>query len=115
MHAHNASLRLTADKSVHLGLFFILAMLLWNAVAAAPRSRLAIVLLAGLLVGAISEYFQSWFPGRDSSIRDVVINFASAATAGVLRLPILRGRPEGPGRAARNSGSPVRPRSWLLK
>lgn len=67
-----------AEKSVHLTLFFVLALLLWNALGAS-RLKVTVILTLGLLAGSASELLQRFFPGRDPSIRDVVINLASTA------------------------------------
>lgn len=86
VEGHNAVLHFVAHKSFHFMLFFILALWLWNAIAAPDRIRLAVVLAGGLIVGTASEYLQRFFPDRDPAIRDVLINFGSAAIGAVVRL-----------------------------
>jgi VanZ family protein len=81
---HFPLLHVLADKSVHVGLFFILALLSWNSVMRPARIRFAIVLGIGLLVGSTSEFLQRFFPGRDPSFSDVLINFGSAAIGALL-------------------------------
>src|SRR3954471_896858 len=53
-----------ADKSVHVSLFAIFAVLLWNALPDISR-KLGYVILAGTVVGCGSEFLQRFFPGRD--------------------------------------------------
>lgn len=68
------SLHFVAEKSVHLTLFFVLGVLLWQVFSARRGRRLATVVLGGLIVGTASELLQRFFPGRDPAIRDVFIN-----------------------------------------
>jgi VanZ family protein len=72
------AIHLAADKGLHLTLFAVLALLLYQAMAN-PRYKVARILSFGLLVGCCSEYLQSFFPDRDPAIRDVFINLAGAA------------------------------------
>jgi VanZ family protein len=69
---------LLADKSVHVGLFFVFAMLLWRALPNAP-GRVISILVAGAVVGSCSELLQMLFPGRDPAFRDVLINIGGTA------------------------------------
>ena len=62
-----------ADKGLHVTLFFVLAVLLWNAMPN-QRNRLVVIPLMGLAVGSCSEFLQRFFPDRDPAIRDVLIN-----------------------------------------
>jgi VanZ family protein len=71
-------IHLLADKGFHVTLFSILAVLLWRAIPAGPRKIISILLVGGI-VGSISEGLQSFFPGRDPAIRDVLINIAGTA------------------------------------
>jgi VanZ family protein len=66
-------IHLLADKSVHVALFLVLALLLWRILPSAPWKTVAI-LVAGALVGSASEFLQRFFPGRDPALRDVLIN-----------------------------------------
>jgi len=63
-----------AEKSVHLTLFFVLGILLWQVFTATQWRRVCEVVLLGLIVGTASELVQSFFPDRDPALRDVVIN-----------------------------------------
>ena len=69
---------LLADKSVHIGLFAIFAVLLWKA-SADTRRRIGWILLLGAVTGTCSEILQSFFPGRDPAFTDVLINIAGTA------------------------------------
>lgn len=71
-------LHFAAEKSVHLTLFFVLGVLLWQLFSSPRRRRLAEVVLVGLIVGSSSELLQTFFPGRDPAIRDVLINVVGA-------------------------------------
>jgi VanZ family protein len=72
-----------AEKSVHVTMFFVLALLLWNAVPERFRNPLAIT-VAGTLIGVGSELLQLLFPGRDPAIRDVLINGTTTAIGACL-------------------------------
>jgi VanZ family protein len=67
-----------ADKGVHVTMFAVLAILLWQAI---PRWRWkpAAILLAGGFVGSCSELLQRLYPNRDPAIRDVLINIGGTA------------------------------------
>ena len=69
---------LLADKGFHVTLFLILALLLWKIVPPGPW-KIARILIAGGILGSASEFLQSFFPGRDPAIRDVLINVAGTA------------------------------------
>lgn len=69
---------LLADKGLHVTLFFVLAVLLWNALPP-RRFRVIRILVLGLIVGSCSEFLQRFFPGRDPAIRDVLINLGGTA------------------------------------
>ena len=69
---------LLADKSVHIGLFAVFAVLLWKALADV-RIRIGLILLLGAITGTCSEILQSFFPGRDPAFTDVLINIAGTA------------------------------------
>ena len=73
-------LHFLAEKSVHLTLFCVLGILLWRVYASLARGRrFALVAFTGLVIGSLSEYLQSFFPGRDPSLRDVLINLTGTA------------------------------------
>ncbi len=67
-----------ADKSVHVALFAVLGILLWQAIPS-WRWKPVVILVAGGLIGSCSEFLQSFFPGRDPAIRDVLINIGGTA------------------------------------
>jgi VanZ family protein len=69
---------LLADKSVHVSLFLVLALLLWRILPNAPW-KIAAILVSGALVGSASEFLQRFFPGRDPAVRDVLINIGGTA------------------------------------
>jgi len=71
-----------AEKSVHVCLFAIFAVLLWNTLPPSWR-KLEFVVLAGTVLGGGSEFLQRFFPGRDPAWRDVCIN-ATATTLGAV-------------------------------
>lgn len=68
-------IHLLADKGFHVGLFLVLALLLWQALPNAQR-KIARIILFGAAVGSASEFLQRFFPGRDPAVRDVLINVA---------------------------------------
>lgn len=67
-----------ADKGVHVTMFVVLAILLWQAI---PRGhwKAAAILVAGGFVGSCSEILQSFYPDRDPAVRDVLINIGGTA------------------------------------
>jgi VanZ family protein len=73
-----AVIHLLADKSVHVGLFLILAMLLWKAIADG-QWKITLILMFGAFIGSCSEFLQNFFPGRDPAVRDVLINVGGTA------------------------------------
>jgi VanZ family protein len=89
MGIRDAILHFWAEKSVHLVLFSILALLLWKSFAN-RRGKPAWILLAGTSAGCASEILQRFFPGRDPALRDVGFDIAGTI-AGIiiasLRLP----------------------------
>lgn len=76
-----------AEKSVHVALFAVLAILLSQAFSTGfwPLKR---TMLVGVMVAIGSEYAQHFFPGRDPTFRDVAINL-SGFTIGILFSTIL--------------------------
>ena len=71
-------LHLLAEKSIHFGLFFIFATLFWKASENTPR-KAPLILVSGLVLGALAEFLQRFAPGRDPAGRDIVIDFVGAA------------------------------------
>jgi VanZ family protein len=67
-------LHFLAEKGLHLTLFLVLGILLWQVIMAPRGRRLAAVVLLGLMVGTASELLQAFFPDRDPAIRDVLLN-----------------------------------------
>jgi len=63
-----------AEKGLHLTLFCVLGILLWQVFALPRWPRIVAVLVAGLIIGSSSELMQTFFPGRDPAIRDVLVN-----------------------------------------
>jgi VanZ family protein len=73
------------DKLVHLGIYFLLALLLLRALARTtrlagwPRARVALALVAGL--GVTDEVHQAFVPGRMPDAMDVAADAAGALLA----------------------------------
>ncbi len=80
-----------AEKGVHVTLFLILATLLWKAIKDVP-GKIAVILLLGLMIGSASEFLQRFFPGRDPSVRDILINLGGTAMGVALNLAFARSR-----------------------
>ena len=79
-----------AEKSVHVTLFFVLAVLLWRALGVRSY-KIGLIIAIGAVVGSMSEGLQSLFPDRDPAIRDVLIN-TGGATLGALVSYVIAGR-----------------------
>jgi VanZ family protein len=84
-------IHLLADKSVHVALFFVLALLLWRILPNAPW-KIAAILFCGALVGSASEFLQRFFPGRDPAVRDVLINICGTGIGAAVCLTWVRYR-----------------------
>lgn len=67
-----------AEKNVHLFLFAILGALLYWIFGSMER-RTSLVLGIGSAIGIGSELLQMFFPKRDPSLRDVLINVTGIA------------------------------------
>ena len=67
-----------AEKGLHITMFATLGILLWNLIPRNPR-RVWLIMLAGILIGSASEFYQSFFVGRDPAVRDVLLNAAGTA------------------------------------
>jgi VanZ family protein len=80
---------LLADKSVHIGLFCVLGMLVWKTLPNARR-KIAVVLLWGAIIGSCSEFLQRFFPGRDPAISDVLINVGGTAIGIAISVAIAK-------------------------
>ncbi len=72
----NDWLHFLAAKSVHVTLFTVFAIFLWNAIPVF-RWHFALVILIGLVTGICSELLQRLFPNRDPAVRDVLINLGA--------------------------------------
>lgn len=74
-----------ADKTVHAGWFFLLALFVWRAGRRAEgwtRRRRVVVLLVGAVLWAASdEAHQSFVPGRAVDAVDLLADVAGAALA----------------------------------
>lgn len=75
-HGGEDWLHFLAAKSVHLTLFTVFAILLWNALPAL-RWKFALIISIGLATGICSELLQRLFPDRDPAVRDVLINLGA--------------------------------------
>ncbi|HEX3685188.1 MAG TPA: VanZ family protein [Bryobacteraceae bacterium] len=86
-------IHLLADKSFHVALFCVLAILLWKALA--PGSgKIPAILLVGAVVGSCSEILQAFFPGRDPALRDVLINIVGTALGTLLSMVVSKASAE---------------------
>jgi VanZ family protein len=80
---------LLADKSVHVGLFLVFAVLLWGALEN-TRTRIGWILLLGAFTGTCSELLQALFPGRDPAFGDVLINIGGTALGVIVRVVLSK-------------------------
>jgi len=90
LHSHGHAyevMHFVAEKGVHFGLFLALATLLIKGTPDA-RWRMPLVLLSGLGLSVASEFLQFFFPGRDPSVRDVLIDFGGTVFGVVLNMII---------------------------
>jgi VanZ family protein len=78
-----------AEKCFHLAAFAVFAMLMWMVVPDVPW-KLCAILAVGIVVGTTSELLQSFFPGRDPAMRDVVINSIGTIVGATLSLAFSR-------------------------
>lgn len=78
-----------AEKSVHVCLFLVLAVLLSKALPRKMRGT-GFILLIGLVIGCCSEFLQSLFPGRDPALRDVCINAGATAVGAAVALGLRK-------------------------
>jgi VanZ family protein len=78
---------LTADLQAilgHFGAYGVLALLLWWALGVAdlpPGRRLALAFAGAVAYGVSDEVHQSFVPGRDTSVFDLVVDAIGAACA----------------------------------
>jgi len=84
-----------SDKIYHLGEYGVFGLLLSRAVRASLRVPLPIAaammtLALGVLIGAADETFQSFIPGRESSIYDLLADTIGVGLAQVVYLFFVR-------------------------
>jgi VanZ family protein len=79
------ALSFAAEKSFHLFVFAVFAMLFWKMIPDVPW-KFAWVVAAGSVLGTASELLQSRFPGRDPTLRDILINIAGATAGAAISL-----------------------------
>ena len=101
------SVHLLADKGFHVTLFTILAILLWMSLPVSSGKKMGPIMLIGGAVGSFSEYLQSFFPGRDPALRDVIINLAGTVLGALIMMFLVT-------RYAQSRGSSDRRRKGLL-
>ena len=92
--AGDSLLHILADKGLHISLFLVLGILLCQVIP--EHNRFVKVVLAGLIIGSGSEYLQSFFPGRDPAIRDVLINVAGTSLGAFAAIRIAKRQPDRP-------------------
>jgi len=63
------------DKVLHFVMYFTMGLLLSVSSALGARRYIyAGGVLAGLLIGIVSEFLQHWVPGRTASVMDAIMN-----------------------------------------
>jgi VanZ family protein len=83
-------LTFTASKSVHVGAYaFLTLLVLW--LPATPKQRVALWVLLGLH-GALTEVGQRFVPGRYGSAADVLVNLTGLSLGLALALWLSRRR-----------------------
>ena len=75
---HRCHVYFLAEKTVHITMFIVLALILWRLLPDVPGKGV-VVFLCGTLLGCGSELVQRLFPDRDPALRDVLINAAGTA------------------------------------
>ena len=90
-HNHSAvsDLYVIAEKSFHLLLFSTLGFLLWKVISDLSR-KFTLILFVGLVIGSLSEAVQLFFPDRDPTLRDVLIDVVGTAMGALLARAISR-------------------------
>jgi VanZ family protein len=82
-----------AEKSVHVFLCIVLAILLWNSIPVARR-KFTSILFVGCCVGLCSELLQRLFPGRDPALRDAGIDVAATIAGALISWFLFRSKRE---------------------
>ncbi|MBC8414793.1 MAG: VanZ family protein [Nitrospira sp.] len=74
------------DKVLHVGAYFVMAFLLFNALqnSGAGRFAFAGAILLTLLYGVSDEFHQSFVPGRHASFYDVVADLVGAIIGSIV-------------------------------
>jgi len=80
---------LVLRKSAHFASYMALALLYLRGLGGVDRRRGWIALLLAVAYAASDEYHQSWTPGREARLTDVLIDTAGAV-AGLLVAPAMR-------------------------
>jgi VanZ family protein len=86
----------------HFTVYAVLAMALWWGLGIAempPGRRLALAFTGALLYGLSDEWHQSFVPGRDTSMFDIVVDAAGALCGLVVVSALLRFREDTPDNA----------------
>jgi VanZ family protein len=83
------------DKILHAGEYFVLGLLLVRALRATlrvsrPLFAAMITIALVLVVGASDEFFQSFIPGRQSDIFDVLADLTGGAIAQLVYVTFVR-------------------------
>lgn len=77
----------------HFGMYAVLAILVWWALAAfglTARQRIAIAFLVAMLYGVSDEWHQSFVPGRHPDPFDLLVDAAGAATGLAIVVRVAR-------------------------
>jgi VanZ family protein len=86
--------RFWLKKAAHVILFLVLAFVLSQALKELERGTWAYVLAIGVMVGIVSEFIQNFFPTREPTIRDVLINAAATLVGATVFAQRSRGSRE---------------------
>lgn len=98
----------SADKIVHFGVYFVLAALVHRALRhpAAPKGvrehHLLVMIVVTALYGLSDEIHQSFVPGRNPSLLDLLADAGGAVLYALLFLLWNRHRPRAGGSPSRN-------------
>jgi VanZ family protein len=78
-HGLLSAIHFILEKGMHLVLFLIFGHLLMLSANGSYSSRVVFVLASGLILGTAAEFLQTFFVGRDPTVRDTLIDFAGAS------------------------------------